>query len=1375
MVSRTVYSVNYKAMQEPDHRSGRCEMDSHADTCVAGSNCVVLEYTGRTAEVEAYSPDYPSKKIPIATVATAYDCPTSGATFVLIINEALYFGDSLSFTLLSPNQLRDNDVHVDERHRQHAQDSIFGISILSQNLRIPFTLEGVIAGFDSRPPTHKELDDDRLHVELTSDVEWLPEAFALSLAEEENPDDNDKKDISALRARRTKILASKASKHKIKSCLQVLAASQFPFEMQIANEVSAIDQDDPILKRVAALRTIECTSEETIKVAAIRTGDVTSSVSPENVAKRWMVGFETAKASLRVTTQNGVRSIPNPATRRFKTQMAHLRYPRLRGMFYADIMEPKVKSLESHRYAHIIGNGQGFSKAYPMERKNESIYALDDFVKKVGIPEILLCDNDATMEGWGEWKKRVRKYSINPKYTEPYSPFQNKAELDIRELKRMVRRFQDKSRSPRRLWNYLVHICTNIRSFVAGTHPDLQGRTAFEHVYGWTPDVSLYVMHEWYEVVAFLDSDNERKLACWLGPAEDYGGGDAAFLLPKSARPIVRSTFWALTPTERTDRKDEINDLLRSINEKIGDDRSNEEVAGELGNDLLPLIDIFEDTNDAQIEDSETNPLRRSDADEYTPEAFDKYLTAEIVTDRGGDLLRGTVKSRQRDGDGKPVGSSNPNPLLDTREYLVCFEDGTEETYTANLIAECLYSQIDESGRRLQAMKEIVDHKKGKNALTDEEAYFSTKSGPKPKRTTRGWRLLIEWKDGSTTWVPLADLKDSYPVQIADYAVSNNLSQEPAFRWWVPFVLKKRERILKKVKSKYWSTSHKYGLELPKNVAQALEIDRKTGTDFWLKAIEKEIRNVFPAFEFLESDDAQVPPGYTFVDTYFVFDIKMDLTRKARLVARGSMTEATKEETFASVVSRDTVRIFFLLAALNDLDLLSCDIQNAYLAAPNKEKVWTSFTDQLGPEYNGRKAIIAKALYGLRSSGRSFRDFLSLNLRELGFISSKADPDLWMRGARKTNGDKIYEYVISYVDDLIFQGVDPKGFMDSLGQRFTLKPGSIKEPDTYLGVDVKKFRIPNSDDPDKVRWAFESTSYVKKAINDLEKELGEANLKLLPSAKAPLASGYRPELDLSPELGSKQLNYYQGLIGVLRWICEIGRIDILMPVSLMSRYLVSARQGHLEQVFHIFAYLKHHPRSTMVFDDTIPTFQGERFVKCDWSEFYPEAKEAVPDNKPMPRGKEVVMTCFVDADHAGCRETRRSHSGILIFVNRAPILWFSKRQNTVEASTYGSELLAMRLSIEMIEGLRYKLRMMGVPLTEECAVFCDNSAVVTNSRPESTLKKKHAAINFHRVREAIAAGTIKVAKENTQTNLADILTKLMPGPKMKELLENILW
>ena len=200
--------------------------------------------------------------------------------------------------------------------------------------------------------------------------------------------DNDER-IFKLQARRIKVLKSRSARGRIKCCLATLAATQFPFEIQTADEVDVLNQTDPILKRIAALTT-DAGLEENGAVAAVRTGDVTSEVSPENVARRWMVGLETAKSSMRVTTQQGVRSIPYPATRCFKTQMAHLRYPRLRGMFYADIMEPKVKSVDSHRYAHIIGNGKGYAKAYPMAKKNKSIYALDDFDKKVGIPETLL-------------------------------------------------------------------------------------------------------------------------------------------------------------------------------------------------------------------------------------------------------------------------------------------------------------------------------------------------------------------------------------------------------------------------------------------------------------------------------------------------------------------------------------------------------------------------------------------------------------------------------------------------------------------------------------------------------------------------------------------------------------------------------------------------------------------------------------------------------------------------------------------------------------------------------------------------------------------------------------------------------------------------
>ena len=211
-------------------------------------------------------------------------------------------------------------------------------------------------------------------------------------------------------------------------------------------------------------------------------------------------------------------------------------------------------------------------------------------------------------------------------------------------------------------------------------------------------------------------------------------------------------------------------------------------------------------------------------------------------------------------------------------------------------------------------------------------------------------------------------------------------------------------------------------------------------------------------------------------------------------------------------------------------------------------------------------------------------------------------------------------------------------------------------------------------------------------------------------------------------------------------------------------------------MFHIFAYLKAHDRSTLVFDDTDPSFDGDRFNKCDWSEFYPDAAEAIPTDMPEPRGKSVSMSCFVDADHAGCRVTRRSHTGVLIFVNRAPILWYSKRQNTVESSTFGSEFVAAKTAIEMVEGLRYKLRMMGVAIDGPTNLFCDNDSVVQNSsNPESTLKKKHNAIAYHRTREAIAAGTIRMAKEDGMTNLADILTKLMPGPRLKSLISRILW
>ena len=107
-------------------------------------------------------------------------------------------------------------------------------------------------------------------------------------------------------------------------------------------------------------------------------------------------------------------------------------------------------------------------------------------------------------------------------------------------------------------------------------------------------------------------------------------------------------------------------------------------------------------------------------------------------------------------------------------------------------------------------------------------------------------------------------------------------------------------------------------------------------------------------------------------------------------------------------------------------------------------------------------------------------------------------------------------------------------------------------------------------------------------------------MKLPTKVTTPLSSGYRPELDTTLELDADRHNYYQGLIGVLRWICELGRLDIMTAVSMLSRYLFSAREGHLEKVFHIFAYLKNYDRSTMLFDDSEPTINESCFEVCDW-------------------------------------------------------------------------------------------------------------------------------------------------------------------------------
>jgi hypothetical protein len=214
----------------------------------------------------------------------------------------------------------------------------------------------------------------------------------------------------------------------------------------------------------------------------------------------------------------------------------------------------------------------------------------------------------------------------------------------------------------------------------------------------------------------------------------------------------------------------------------------------------------------------------------------------------------------------------------------------------------------------------------------------------------------------------------------------------------------------------------------------------------------------------------------------------------------------------------------------------------------------------------------------------------------------------------------------------------------------------------------------------------------------------------------------------------------------------------------------------LEQVFNIFGYLKKVPKRRIAFDPDYPEIEESRFRIHDWGDFYRDAEELIPPNAPEPLGKPVSIHCFVDANLAGNVVTRRSQTGILIFVNRAPVVWHSKRQNTVESSTFGSEIVALRNAVELVKSLRYKLRMFGVPLVGPAEVFCDNEAVTKNcTTPESTIKKKHHSIAYHYNREAVASGTIRIAKEDTTTNLADLFTKLLSAERRNFLIDKFMY
>ena len=382
-------------------------------------------------------------------------------------------------------------------------------------------------------------------------------------------------------------------------------------------------------------------------------------------------------------------------------------------------------------------------------------------------------------------------------------------------------------------------------------------------------------------------------------------------------------------------------------------------------------------------------------------------------------------------------------------------------------------------------------------------------------------------------------------------------------------------------------------------------------------------------------------------------------------------------------------------------------------------------------------------------------------------VPTKADADLWMR----KHQDGHYEYIARFVDDVVAFAKDPMAVMQELAKTYVMK--GVGAPRYYLGGDV--LELNEQWMSQGLTHAFSAETYIHQILPKMAELLG---LQQFAKRETPMDVNYHPELDTSPLLDVDGIAKYRSLIGSLNWILTLGRFDIAYALSSMSRYNMAPRKGHMDAVSRIFGYLRKHSKGKIVIDPSIPKVRNEANVSTgfDWNEFYPDACEDIPSDCPPSCGKMAHLTCYVDADHARDKLTRRSVTGIVLLVNNTPLMWISKRQKTVETSTYGSELVAARIAIDLIIEWRYKLRMLGVVIEESSYLVGDNMAVVINTTlPSSSLKKKHQACNYHRVREAIAAGFVKFGHIDSSENVADICTKPLGGPEFSRLIGKYLF
>jgi hypothetical protein len=338
------------------------------------------------------------------------------------------------------------------------------------------------------------------------------------------------------------------------------------------------------------------------KAYAVITNERHSKVTPEELSRKWSIGLQTAKDTLRVTTQKGIRTAIHPMTRRVRVDHLHLHRPRLRGTWYTDTLLSKVKSKLGNTCANVYTQGK-FTRAIPMTSRKDAGKSLIEFTDDVGIPERLVTDGATEFTGpHTEFVKEARRMRIMLHTTEQGRKNQNHAaEREIGFLSKRWKLRMTKKKVPKRLWDFgLVYESELLSRMARGD----DRRTGYEVVTGQTPDISEWLDFECYDLVWWLErtekpniTDYTGRLARWLGVSHQVGSNLCYWLIMESGKIIAKTSVEHVTRDDylQADKKAEIDEFNRRLEESLDD--ANFVIEGEGEFESMYLDDVEEDEN----------------------------------------------------------------------------------------------------------------------------------------------------------------------------------------------------------------------------------------------------------------------------------------------------------------------------------------------------------------------------------------------------------------------------------------------------------------------------------------------------------------------------------------------------------------------------------------------------------------------------------------------------------------------------------------------------------------------------------------------------------------------------------------------------------